>query len=71
MDTNSACRREDFIQKLKEMNFIGPVDIAGKQFMLYHGRAMGIPSEAQYSISQFRFLLKEVEGIASHEEWHL
>lgn len=71
MDMNSACRREDFIQKLKEMHFIGPVDIAGKQFMLYHGRAMGIPLEARYSISQFRFLLKEVESIASHEEWHL
>ncbi len=70
MSANSACSRNSFIEKLKEMHFYGPVNIAGNHFMLYHGRAFAIPQMPQYSIAQFRFLLKEVENIASHEEWN-
>lgn len=69
MSMNSACSRISFIEKLREMHFYGPVNIAGNQYMIYHGRAFAIPGMPQYSIAQFRFLVKEVESIASHEEW--
>lgn len=65
----TACNRELFVEKLKELNFYGPVFMNGQHFMLYHGQALSIPKNTTYTISQFRFLLREVESMVSKEEW--
>ena len=69
MLSNTACLQEKYVEKLREMNFQGPMSMAGHEFMLYYGQVLVIPANAEFSIAQFRFLLKEVEGIISQEEW--
>ncbi len=69
MKKTIACDRMHLIEKLREMNFYGPVFQSGHEFMLYHGNALVIPPDKEFSIAQFRFLLKEVENIVSKEEW--
>ncbi len=69
MNRITACNRELFIEKLKDLNFHGPVAMSGHQFMLYHGNALCIPLDREFSIAQFRFMLSEVESIVSQDEW--
>ncbi len=69
MLNSTACIQENFIEKLRELNFNGPMTMAGHQFMLYYGQLLVIPSDEEFSVAQFRFLLKQVEGIVSQEEW--
>ena len=71
MRQSSACSREQMIEKLKEMNFYGPIESFGNEYMLYHGQALAIPAQEEFSIAQFRFLLREVEGFISKEEWKI
>lgn len=69
MKNNIACDQNAFISKLREMNFSGPIEIAGRKFMLYHGRVIAALNEQEFTIAQFRFLIHEVQKIASTEEW--
>ena len=69
MLSTTACMQEHFIEKLRELNFNGPMTMAGHQFMLYYGQLLVIPPADEFSVAQFRFLLKQVEGIVSQEEW--
>lgn len=69
MKSLTACNRERFINKLLEMNCHGPIKENGREFMLYHGQRMVIPRGQQFTISQFRFLINEVEAIVSQDEW--
>ena len=70
MSKNLGCRRALMIEKLQQMNFMGPVEMGGHDFMVYHGRALAIPRRETFSIPQFRFMLAEMESLISQEEWH-
>ncbi|RMG25835.1 MAG: type II toxin-antitoxin system HicA family toxin [Methanobacteriota archaeon] len=66
---STACKREQLIEKLQELNFYGPVTYAGQQFMIYHGYSFVLPNHEEITIPQFRMLLSEIENIVSKEEW--
>ncbi len=62
--------RAKLIQKLKELHFTGPAYLAGHLFLIYHGNILSIPKQSEFSIPQFRYLVKLVDEIISEEEWH-
>ena len=67
------CKRRDFIKKLRKIGFDGPYSGTKHQFMTYTHHRLAIPSNAEYSIPQLRFILKEVVSIINRElsadEW--
>lgn len=70
----TPCKRRDFIRRLHELGFDGPYSGTRHQFMLYKQYRLTIPSNAEYSVSQVRLLLQEVEEIIGREitveEWN-
>jgi hypothetical protein len=70
----TPCKRRDFIKKLRQLGFDGPYSGTRHQFMLFENHRLAIPSNAEYSVPQIRFMLKEVEGIIgrgiSSDEWN-
>ncbi|MGH1362006.1 MAG: hypothetical protein ACRBF0_00525 [Calditrichia bacterium] len=69
MNTTIACNHDELLTKLAELNFHGPVKIAGQEFMIYHGQALAIPAQNEFTLHQFRMILREVDGLISKEEW--
>lgn len=67
------CKRRVFIKKLRGLGFDGPFSGTKHQFMTYSGHRLAIPSNAEYSAPQLRFILKEVELVIHREiplaEW--
>ncbi|MBA7588495.1 hypothetical protein ES708_30553 [subsurface metagenome] len=67
------CKRRDFIKKLRKIGFDGPYSGTKHQFMTCTHHRLAIPSNAEYSIPQLRFILKEVVSIIkielSADEW--
>jgi len=67
------CKRRDFIIRLRQLGFDGPYIGTRHQFMLYQTHRLAIPSNAEYSVPQLRFMLNEVENILGREissdEW--
>lgn len=74
MNRWTPCKRRDFIRRLRKLGFDGPYSGTRHQFLVYQGHRLAIPSNAEYSVPQLRFMLKEVEGIIGREvlaiEWH-
>lgn len=74
MNRWTPCKRRDFIRRLRKLGFGGPYAGTRHQFMVYQNHRLAIPSNAEYSVPQLRFMLKEVEGIIEREilatEWH-
>ena len=70
----TPCKRRDFIKKLRQLGFDGPYSGTRHQFMLFENHRLAIPSNAEYSVPQIRFMLKEVEGIIGRginsDEWN-
>jgi hypothetical protein len=68
------CKRRDFIRKLRNLGFDGPYSGTRHQFMIYKQHRMAIPSNSDYSVSQLRMLLREVEKILDRvitaKEWN-
>lgn len=68
------CKRRDFIRRLREMGFDGPYSGARHQFMVYGSQRLTMPSNAEFSVPQLRFMLREVEAIIgraiSANEWN-
>ena len=68
------CKRRDFIQRLRKIDFDGPFSGTRHQFMLYEQRRLAIPSNAEYSVPQLRMMIQEVEEIIvrriTAEEWN-
>ena len=68
------CKRRDFIHRLRKLGFDGPYSGTRHQFMVYEQHRLAIPSNAEYSVPQFRMMLREVEEIISRqisaEEWN-
>ena len=67
------CKRKDFIRRLRNIGFDGPFSGTRHQFMVYNQRRLAIPSNAEYSIPQLRFMIREVETIIDRQitadEW--
>jgi len=68
------CKRRDFIRRLRKLGFDGPYSGTRHQFMVYEQHRLAIPSNTEYSVPQFRMMLREVEEIIgrqiSAEEWN-
>jgi hypothetical protein len=67
------CKRQVFIRRLRKLGFDGPYFGTRHQFMVYKQYRLAIPSNSEYSVSQLRMMLYEVEQITdrqiSAEEW--
>ncbi|MBI1928609.1 type II toxin-antitoxin system HicA family toxin [Candidatus Poribacteria bacterium] len=68
------CKRRVFIQKLKRLGFGDPQHGTKHDFMPYENHDLTLPSNREYSVSQLRLLLREVERILgrriSLDEWN-
>ncbi len=68
------CKRRLFVQRLKQLGFIGPYAGSRHEFMVYQTQRLTIPSNKEYSVPQLKMLLKEVESILgralSMEAWN-
>lgn len=69
----SPCKRQDFIKRLRKLGFDGPYAGSRHEFMLFNNHRLTIPSNSEYSPSQLRFMLREVEMILDRQimlqEW--
>lgn len=69
----SPCKRQDFIKRLRKLGFDGPYAGSRHEFMLSNNYRLTIPSNSEYSPSQLRFMLREVEVILGRQimlqEW--
>lgn len=69
----TPCKRKDFIRKLKKLGFESPVPGGSHFYMRYETSTLTLPNNAEYSVTQTKILLKEIEiGIKrkiSLEEW--
>lgn len=69
----SPCKRQDFIRRLRKLGFDGPYAGSRHEFMLFNNHRLTVPSNSEYSVSQLRFILREVETILNHpislQEW--
>ena len=63
----APCNRKDFIKRLRGLGFDGPFSGTRHQFMVYNQRRLAIPSNAEYSIPQLRFMIREVETITDRQ----
>lgn len=70
----SPCKRNDFVRRLRQLGFAGLYSGARHQFMVYEQHRLTIPSNKEYSVSQLRMMLREVEGIIGRQipvdEWN-
>jgi hypothetical protein len=68
------CKRREFIKKLIKLNFQGPYNGGNHAFMIYHGNRLTIPSNDEYSVSQIKMILKQIEKIIERKieitEWN-
>jgi hypothetical protein len=69
----TPCKRRDFIKKLRQLGFDGPYSGTRHHFMLFENHRLAIPSNAEYSVPQLRFMLQEVGEVIgreiSNDEW--
>jgi hypothetical protein len=69
----SPCKRRDFIRRLRKLGFDGPFAGSRHEFMTFDYHRLAIPSNSEYSTSQLRFMLREVENIIDRKislhEW--
>ena len=57
----SPCKRRDFIRKLKTFGFKRPEPGGNHHYMRYGTYTLTLPSNEEYSISQLKMLLREIE----------
>ena len=57
----SPCKRHEFVRRLRKLGFEGPYSGTKHQFMLFQNNRLTIPSNKEYSVPQFKMMLKEVE----------
>lgn len=67
------CKRNDFIRRLRQLDFVGPLSGTKHQFMTWQNHRLTIPSNSEYSVPQLRMLLREVGTIIERtitlDEW--
>jgi len=69
----TPCKRNEFIRRLRQLGFNGPYSGSRHQFMVYQQHRLTIPSNMEYSVSQLRMMIRELEDIIGRsitiEEW--
>lgn len=74
MSNWKPCKRRDFIKRLRKLGFEGPYSGTRHQFLIYEQHRIAIPSNAEYSVPQLRFMIREIEEIIGRvvtvDEWH-
>ena len=67
------CKQYDFIRRLRKFGFQGLYSGAKHRFMVYQNCRLTIPSNREYSVSQLKMMIREVEHILNRkitlEEW--
>lgn len=63
----TPCKRRDFIRRLRKIGFDGPYSGTRHQFMVFRQHRLAIPSNAEYSVSQLRMMIREAEEIIGSE----
>lgn len=58
-------KRREFIRRLKALGFQGPFRGTRHEFMLLGNHRQTVPSNTEFSVPQFRLLLRQVESICS------
>ena len=70
----SPCKRRDFIRRLRKIGFDGPLSGTRHQFVIFGQHRLAVPSNAEFSVTQLRMMLREVEEIIgrriSMHEWN-
>jgi hypothetical protein len=70
----TPCKRRDFIHRLQQLGFDGPLSGARHQFLVYKMYRLAIPSNTEYSVPQLRMMIREIEEILGREvtvdEWN-
>jgi len=60
---------------LRQLGFDGPFSGTRHQFMVYDQNRLAIPSNKEYSVSQLRMMIREVEETIGREikveEWNI
>ncbi len=68
------CKRREFIRRIRQLGFQGPFQGTRHQFMIYEQHRLAIPSNAEFSVPQLRFMMREIEGVlerqVSSSEWN-
>lgn len=67
MNRWTPCKRRDFIRRLRKLGFEGPYSGTRHQFMTYQNHRLSIPSNSEYSVSQLRFMIREIGAILERE----
>lgn len=74
MSRLTPCKRRDFVKKLRKLGFEEPKSVTRHQFMVYQEYRLTIPSNSEYSVSQLKMMLREVEIIIGYqisiEQWN-
>ncbi len=69
----TPCKRRDFIRRLRQLGFDGPFTGTKHQFVVYKKQRLTIPSNPEYSITQLRMIIREIENILERKvslvEW--
>jgi len=70
----TPCKRGDFIRKLRRLGFEVPFRGTRHQFMVRPLKRLAIPSNTEYSVSQLRMMIREVEAMLlrgiNSDEWN-
>jgi predicted RNA binding protein YcfA (HicA-like mRNA interferase family) len=70
----APCKRSEFIRRLRKLGFDGPYSGTRHHFMIHQQHRLTIPSNQEYSVSQLRMMLRELEHILGRsvtvEEWN-
>ena len=71
----APCKRRDFIRRLRGLGFDGPYSGTQHQYLVHHTHRLAVPSNAEYSVSELRVLLRDVEEIIDRsidaDEWNI
>jgi hypothetical protein len=66
-------KRREFIRKLRALGVAGPYGGTRHDFLIFGPHRQTVPSNSDYSVSQLKMLLRQVETILerkiSFEEW--
>ncbi len=74
MNQWQPCKRRVFIRRLRKLGFEGPYSGTRHQFMVFENHRLSIPSNSEYSVSQLRMMISEIETIINQtiepNEWN-
>jgi hypothetical protein len=66
-------KRPEFIRKLRALGFEGPYRGTRHEFMIFGHYRQTLPSNSEYSISQLKMLMRQIETVLNRrvliEEW--